>query len=85
MRQVTVYQLLFKTGLNYSAINFFALPEKEKMQIAMHKAGKAWRGYFPLNSELTSGKPDLKEGIYFGTELGQDDTRVQQGASFAWR
>jgi len=59
--------------------NFFALPEKEKMQIAMHKAGKAWRGYFPLNSELTSGKPDLKEGIYFGTELDHDDTRVQQG------
>jgi len=58
---------------------FFALPEEEKMQIAMHKAGKAWRGYFPLNSELTSGKPDLKEGIYFGTELDQDDPRVQQG------
>ncbi len=58
---------------------FFALPQKEKMQIAMHKAGKAWRGYFPLKSELTSGKPDLKEGIYFGTELGQDDPRVQQG------
>lgn len=59
--------------------HFFALPQEEKMQIAMHKAGKAWRGYFPLNSELTSGKPDLKEGIYFGTELGQDDPRVQQG------
>ena len=59
--------------------HFFALPENEKMQIAMHKAGKAWRGYFPLNSELTSGKPDLKEGIYFGTELGKDDPRVQQG------
>lgn len=59
--------------------DFFALPEKEKMQIAMYKAGKAWRGYFPLNSELTSGKPDLKEGIYFGTELGEDDARVQQG------
>ncbi len=58
---------------------FFALPKKEKMQIAMHKAGKAWRGYFPINSELTSGKPDLKEGIYFGTELGSDDPRVQQG------
>jgi isopenicillin N synthase-like dioxygenase len=58
---------------------FFVLPEEEKMQISMYKAGKAWRGYFPLNSELTSGKPDLKEGIYFGTELGQDDPRVQQG------
>lgn len=59
--------------------DFFALPEEEKMQIAMHKAGKAWRGYFPLNSELTSGKPDLKEGIYFGTELSANDARVQQG------
>ena len=65
--------------LEQLSYHFFALPEKEKMQIAMHKAGKAWRGYFPLNSELTSGKPDLKEGIYFGTESGPDDPRVQQG------
>ena len=49
------------------------------MEIAMYKAGSAWRGYFPLNGELTSGKPDLKEGIYFGTELPADDPRVQQG------
>jgi isopenicillin N synthase-like dioxygenase len=65
--------------LAFFSNHFFALPEKEKMKIAMYKAGKAWRGYFPLNSELTSGKPDLKEGIYFGTELGQDDPRVQRG------
>jgi len=58
---------------------FFQLPEKQKMEIAMYKAGSAWRGYFPLNGELTSGKPDLKEGIYFGTELPGDDPRVQQG------
>ena len=58
---------------------FFQLPAHEKMQIAMHKAGSAWRGYFPLNEELTSGKPDLKEGIYFGTELSTDDNRVKQG------
>jgi isopenicillin N synthase-like dioxygenase len=58
---------------------FFELPEDEKMQIAMHHAGSAWRGYFPLNGELTSGKPDLKEGIYFGTELPADDPRVQKG------
>ena len=56
---------------------FFQLPEEEKLKIAMHHAGKAWRGYFPLNGELTSGKPDLKEGIYFGTELPADDERVQ--------
>ncbi|MBC7937209.1 MAG: isopenicillin N synthase family oxygenase [Rhizobacter sp.] len=58
---------------------FFALPADEKMAIAMHHAGKAWRGYFPLNGELTSGKPDLKEGIYFGTELNAEDARVIAG------
>lgn len=58
---------------------FFEQPEEEKMEIAMTKAGSAWRGYFPLNGELTSGKPDLKEGIYFGTELSADDPRVLQG------
>jgi isopenicillin N synthase-like dioxygenase len=58
---------------------FFQLPENEKMEIAMYKAGSAWRGYFPLNGELTSGKLDLKEGIYFGTELRGDDPKVQQG------
>ena len=71
--------LTLQNKLAFFSRHFFALPEKEKMEIAMPKAGKAWRGYFPLNSELTSGKPDLKEGIYFGTELGQDDPRVQQG------
>ena len=59
--------------------DFFSLPVEEKMKIEMQHGGKAWRGYFPLNGELTSGKPDLKEGIYFGTELPADDPRVQQG------
>jgi isopenicillin N synthase-like dioxygenase len=45
----------------------------------MKHGGRAWRGYFPVGGELTSGKPDLKEGIYFGTELGTDDVRVQRG------
>lgn len=58
---------------------FFALPEKEKLEIAMPKAGKAWRGYFPLHGELTSGKPDRKEGIYFGTELSEKDEHVRKG------
>lgn len=70
---------MLQNKLEQLSHQFFALPEEEKMQIAMHKAGKAWRGYFPLNSELTSGKPDLKEGVYFGTELSNDDLRVQQG------
>jgi len=56
---------------------FFARPKLEKMEIAMKHGGRAWRGYFPLEGELTSGVPDLKEGIYFGTELGEDDPRVR--------
>jgi hypothetical protein len=34
----------------------------------MQLGGRAWRGYFPVGGELTSGRPDLKEGIYFGAE-----------------
>ncbi len=49
---------------------FFALEESEKREIAMKHGGRAWRGYFPLGGELTSGSPDWKEGIYFGSELG---------------
>jgi len=33
----------------------------------------AWRGWFPVGGELTSGEPDRKEGVYFGAELGPDD------------
>jgi isopenicillin N synthase-like dioxygenase len=58
---------------------FFALPEPEKLEIAMRHGGRAWRGYFPVGGELTSGRPDIKEGIYFGTELGPDDARVIAG------
>ena len=45
----------------------------------MSKGGKAWRGYFPVGTELTSGTPDLKEGLYFGEELSAQDPRVQAG------
>lgn len=58
---------------------FFALPEEEKMEISMAKGGRAWRGYFPVGSELTSGRPDMKEGLYFGSELGPEDPRVRAG------
>lgn len=47
---------------------FFAKDLGAKMAISMDKAGQAWRGFFPLGAELTSGKPDWKEGIYFGEE-----------------
>jgi isopenicillin N synthase-like dioxygenase len=58
---------------------FFAFPEVEKLQIAMDRGGRAWRGFFPVGDELTSGRPDLKEGVYFGTELAADDPRVRAG------
>jgi len=58
---------------------FFALPEDEKMQVAMSRGGRAWRGFFPIGAELTSGRPDKKEGLYFGTELSPSDPRVQAG------
>ncbi len=61
------------------AREFFALPVEQKMAIAMAHGGRAWRGYFPVDGELTSGRPDRKEGIYFGTELGPDDARVRAG------
>ncbi len=66
-------------GLESSAEAFFALPDAEKAEIAMEHGGRAWRGWFPVGGELTSGRPDQKEGIYFGAELGPDDPRVQQG------
>jgi isopenicillin N synthase-like dioxygenase len=58
---------------------FFALPEEEKAEIAMQRGGRAWRGWFPVGGELTSGVPDLKEGIYFGSELPPDHPRVRAG------
>jgi isopenicillin N synthase-like dioxygenase len=61
------------------AREFFALPTEQKLAIAMARGGRAWRGYFPVDGELTSGRPDRKEGIYFGTELGPDDARVRAG------
>jgi len=63
--------------LETRAQEFFALPLAQKMSISMDKGGIAWRGYFPVGGELTSGAPDLKEGIYFGEELGPDDPRVR--------
>lgn len=58
---------------------FFALSEAEKAEIAMAHGGTAWRGWFPLGGELTSGRPDRKEGLYLGEELGEGDPRVAAG------
>ncbi len=56
---------------------FFALPLQAKMAISMDRGGRAWRGFFPVGGELTSGRPDLKEGLYLGTELGPAHPRVR--------
>lgn len=63
-------------ALDAAARAFFARPEEEKARIAMARGGRAWRGWFPVEGELTSGVPDLKEGLYFGDELAADDPRV---------
>ncbi len=65
--------------LDAAARAFFALPDADKAQISMAAGGRAWRGWFPVGGELTSGRPDLKEGIYFGTELPDDHPRVRAG------
>ncbi len=58
---------------------FFAQETAEKMRIRMALGGRAWRGYFPVGEELTSGKPDWKEGVYLGAELPDDHLLVQAG------
>ena len=62
--------------IDVASRRFFALPEVEKMKIAMAHGGRAWRGFFPVGGELTSGRPDIKEGLYLGEDLGPDDPRV---------
>jgi isopenicillin N synthase-like dioxygenase len=56
--------------------DFFAKPLSEKLAIGMEHGGRAWRGYFPVGGELTSGRPDQKEGLYFGTELPPTHPKV---------
>lgn len=58
---------------------FFDLDDDAKLRVHMSRGGRAWRGYFPVGGELTSGRPDLKEGLYFGEELSEDDERVRAG------
>ncbi len=58
---------------------FFAQSEADKLRIPMANGGHAWRGYFPLGGELTSQRPDWKEGLYLGSELGPEHPRVQAG------
>jgi len=65
-----------RDDLEHLSREFFAQPEDAKAQIAMARGGLAWRGWFPVGGELTSGRPDQKEGVYFGTERDATDPRV---------
>jgi isopenicillin N synthase-like dioxygenase len=58
---------------------FFAQELQAKLEISMARGGRAWRGYFPVGGELTSGRQDLKEGIYYGAELDRDHPMVRAG------
>ncbi|KAM9991958.1 hypothetical protein ACTFIZ_012639 [Dictyostelium cf. discoideum] len=55
---------------------FFSLDQSIKMKYRMELAQRAWRGYFVVGGELTSGLKDWKEGLYLGTELNDDNPLV---------
>src|SRR5438045_9610376 len=67
------------TSLDGASRRFFALPREAKQAIAMERGGRAWRGWFPLEGELTSGVPDRKEGLYLGVDLPPEHPRVRAG------
>ena len=58
---------------------FFAQDTEVKLRIRMALGGRAWRGYFRVGDELTSGKPDQKEGLYFGAELPPEHPLARAG------
>ena len=65
-----------QSRLEAASHEFFDRPDDMKHQIAMEHAGAAWRGWFPVGGELTSGVPDRKEGVYFGSEHPPGHPRV---------
>jgi isopenicillin N synthase-like dioxygenase len=74
----TERQLELERLIDASMREFFSLPVTEKLAMPMSAGGRAWRGYFPVGAELTSGKPDLKEGIYFGRDLPSSHEAVRR-------
>ena len=66
-------------ALDAAARAFFEQPDDVKAEIAMPLAGPAWRGWFPVRGEITSGRPDRKEGLYVGVEHAPDHPRVVAG------
>jgi isopenicillin N synthase-like dioxygenase len=71
--------LELQTEMMYLSTRFFALDKDVKRRIDMKLGGKAWRGFFAVGDEFTSGVPDQKEGIYLGTELPAEDPRYLHG------
>lgn len=65
--------------LDREARAFFAQPDAVKAEIEMARGGAAWRGWFPVRGELTSGRPDRKEGLYCGVDLAPDAPEVVAG------
>lgn len=65
--------------LDRSSRAFFDLAEGDKRTVAMEHAGPAWRGWFPVRGEITSGRPDRKEGLYIGEDHPADHPRVVAG------
>jgi isopenicillin N synthase-like dioxygenase len=63
-------------ALDAAARAFFEQPDAVKAEVAMPLAGPAWRGWFPVRGEITSGRPDRKEGLYVGVEHPADHPRV---------
>jgi isopenicillin N synthase-like dioxygenase len=67
-----------------AAHRFFALDRAAKERVALAHGGTAWRGWFPLGDELTSGVPDLKEGFYVGRDLPADRIGVPLHGPNLW-
>ena len=63
-------------SLLLSSKKFFSLPLGKKENLDMSGGGLAWRGYFKVGAELTSGQPDQKEGLYFGEELANEQVAL---------
>jgi isopenicillin N synthase-like dioxygenase len=62
----------WRTEVLDAATELFALPEAAKAEVGLAAGGRAWRGWFPLGGELTSGVPDRKEGFYVGRDEPPD-------------
>ena len=58
---------------------FFNKTHENKMQLSMKNSGLHWKGYFPSDDELRSGRPDAKEGLYFGEPHALDSSQVKRG------